>query len=148
MSIESSLLATNILIITILRAGLAMLEPAMQFFPNAPIGIAGIKRDEQTAVANEYYWNVPNIDQHTTILLLDPMLATGGSMLSVLEKIAKENPKEIRIVSVVSAPEGIKAIHTAFPNIHIFTAAVDSHLNDKKYIVPGLGDFGDRYFGT
>lgn len=134
--------------VTILRAGLAMLPAALQIIPTAPVGFLGLKRDETTAIAKEYYRNLPKIDAETTVILADPMLATGGSMMHTLEQIAAFSPKEIRVVTVICAPEGIAKIQEKFPYIRIVTAAVDEKLNDKKYIVPGLGDFGDRYFGT
>ena len=134
--------------ITILRAGLAMLPAALQIVPTAPVGFLGLKRDEQTAIAQEYYRNLPKIDNETTVILADPMLATGGSMLHTLEQLAACGPREIRVVTVICAPEGIAKIQEKFPDISIITSAVDEKLNDKKYIVPGLGDFGDRYFGT
>lgn len=139
-------LEENIVIVTILRAGLAMLGPTLKIFPHAPVGLVGLARDEKTALADEYYVKLPNITDESVVFLLDPMLATGGSLLHVLKKITKA--KEIRLVTIISAPEGITAINTAFPNVHIITGAVDEKLNDKKFIVPGLGDFGDRYFGT
>ena len=138
----------NFVFITILRAGLAMLPAVFKIFPSIPVGFVGLKRDEKTAIAHEYYANVPAINSETIVLLADPMLATGGSMISAIRKINLYNPKEIRLISIVCAPEGIAAVHNEFPNIKIVTAAVDSQLNDKKYIVPGLGDFGDRYFCT
>lgn len=134
--------------VTILRAGLAMLPAALQIIPTAPVGFLGLKRDESTAIAQEYYRNLPKIDSETTVILADPMLATGGSMLHTLEQIAAYDPKEIRVVTVICAPEGIARVQEKFPDITIVTSAVDETLNDKKYIVPGLGDFGDRYFGT
>lgn len=143
---EGVVIDENIVIVTIFRAGLSMLQSAIILFPNSPVGFAGLARDEKTAIANEYYWKMPTISSATTLLLLDPMLATGGSLLHVLRKI--EKPKTINIVSVLSAPEGITAVHKEFPEAHIFTAAIDERLNDQKFIVPGLGDFGDRYFGT
>lgn len=146
--IQAPFLPDNFVFVTILRAGLAMLPAALQLLPLVPVGFLGLKRDEQTAIAKEYYYNVPTIGKDTTVIVGDPMLATGGSMLHTLERIAAFTPKEILVVSVICAPEGITKIQEKFPDIKIFTAAVDSHLNDKKYIVPGLGDFGDRYFGT
>lgn len=134
--------------VTILRAGLAMLPAALQIIPTAPVGFLGLKRDEQTAIAAEYYRNLPKIDSNTTVILADPMLATGGSMAHTLDQLVAYNPKEIRVVTVICAPEGIIKIQEKFPDITVITAAVDEKLNDKKYIVPGLGDFGDRYFGT
>lgn len=132
------------ILIPIFRAGLAMLPSALQLFPSAKVGFVGLARDEKTAIAHEYYWNIPEIENDAVVLITDPMLATGGSLLHVLRKIA--GPHEIRIISVIAAPEGIDTISKEFPNVRIFTAAIDEKLNDKKYIVPGLGDYGDRYF--
>lgn len=145
-TIEGKIVGDHITIVTIFRAGLSMLPAALALFPNSPVGFAGLARDEKTAAASEYYWKMPTISSMTTVLLLDPMLATGGSLLHVLRKI--EKPKQIKIISVLSAPEGIAAIHKEFPDVLIFTAAIDKRLNNQKFIVPGLGDFGDRYFGT
>lgn len=138
----------NFVFVTILRAGLAMMPAALQLIPTMPVGFLGLKRDEQTAIAYEYYTNLPKITSDSIVIIADPMLATGGSMIKTLEKISSFNPKEIRIVTVICAPEGIEKVHAQFPNIQIITAAIDKMLNDKKYIIPGLGDFGDRYFGT
>lgn len=138
----------NFIFITILRAGLSMLPAALQLMPQVPVGFLGLKRDETTAIAQEYYCNLPIITKENTVILADPMLATGGSMVHALHKIATFSPKEIRVVTVICAPEGIAKAQEKFPHVKIFTAAVDEYLNDKKYIVPGLGDFGDRYFGT
>ncbi|MBU0974635.1 uracil phosphoribosyltransferase [Patescibacteria group bacterium] len=141
-------LADEVVVIPVLRSGIAMLFGAMQLLPKSKIGFVGLQRDEKTAVASEYYWKLPKIEKNSVVIVTDPMLATGGSILHVLKAIAKKKPKEIRIVCVVSAPEGIKRIRKEFPKLKIFTASLDSHLNDQKYIVPGLGDYGDRYFGT
>lgn len=143
---DGEIIAAQVVIATIFRAGLAMLGPAVTLFPSAPVGFIGLARDEKTAVAKEYYWKMPEITNDSIVLLLDPMLATGGSLMHVLEKI--KEAKEIRIVAIISAPEGIRAVNNAFPNVRIVTGAIDEKLNDKKFIVPGLGDFGDRYFGT
>lgn len=139
---------TDIVVVPIFRAGLAMLQPALQLLPDAKVGFVGLQRDEKTAVASEYYWKLPEITKDTIIMITDPMLATGGSLLHVLRRLEKLSPKEIRVVSVISVPEGIEAVQKAFPEVQIFTAAVDEKLNDQKFIVPGLGDYGDRYFGT
>ena len=141
-------LSHNMVFVTILRAGLSLLPQALAVLPGIQVGFVGLKRDEKTAVAKEYYANLPAITPDTTVIVGDPMLATGGSMHHTLGKIAAYSPKEIRIVTVICAPEGIAKIQETFPHIAIFTAGVDSNLNDKQYIVPGLGDFGDRYFGT
>lgn len=141
-------LQDEIIVIPILRSGLAMLYSAIDLLPKSKIGFVGLQRDEQTAIASQYYWKLPKITKNSVVIITDPMLATGGSIKSVLDQISKEKPKEIRVVAVVSAPEGINLIQKSYPNIHIYTAALDKNLNDKKYIVPGLGDYGDRYFGT
>ncbi len=146
--IESEKFAEEIMIVPVLRSGTCMLFGALKLLPKAKVGFVGMVRDEKTAIASEYYWKMPHISQDTVVMVTDPMLATGGSIAHLLERVAKANPKEIRIVCVLVAPEGIETIQNKYPNIKIFTAAVDSHLNAKKYIVPGLGDYGDRYFGT
>lgn len=146
--IKTKKLADEVTVVPVLRAGLAMLFGAMDLLPKSKIGFVGLARDEKTAVASEYYWKLPKITPHTVVIATDPMLATGGSSLHLLRRVSKENPKEIRLVCVIAAPEGIAAIRKEFPNIKIFTGAIDDHLNAQKYIVPGLGDYGDRYFGT
>ncbi len=141
-------LQDEVIVVPVLRAGLAMLFGALQLLPKSKIGFVGLERDEKTAIAREYYWKLPQITPNSVVIVTDPMLATGGSILHLLKRVTEEKPKQIRVVCVIAAPEGIAAVQAAFPEIEIFTAAVDSHLNDKKYIVPGLGDYGDRYFGT
>lgn len=141
-------LKDEIIIIPILRAGLAILFGAIQLLPKSKVGFIGLQRDEKTAIASEYYWKLPKVTKNSVVIITDPMLATGGSLLHLLKRITPLKPKEIRIVCVIAAPEGINAIRNEYPEIKIFTAAIDKNLNDKKYIVPGLGDYGDRYFGT
>ncbi len=138
----------DFVIVPILRSGVAMLPAALHLLPKAKVGFAGIYRDERTALPHEYYWKIPRISAKSTVLILDPMLATGNSLILTVEKLLKEKPKEIRIVSMVGSPQGIKNIHKSFPDIMIFLASVDSNLNSQKFIVPGLGDFGDRFFET
>jgi uracil phosphoribosyltransferase len=145
---KGNCLADDIVIVPVLRSGLAMLFGAMQLLPKARVGFVGMERDEETAVAHEYYWKLPELKENSVVIVTDPMLATGGSIYFLLEKMATLKPKEIRVVSVVSAPEGIERIQKDFPDVKIFTAALDEALNEQKYIVPGLGDYGDRYFGT
>jgi len=147
-SINSPKLTDEVIIVPVLRAGLAMLFGAMHLLPKSKVGFIGLERDEKTAVAREYYCKIPEIKNNSVVIITDPMLATGGSLLHLLHKITPLKPKEIRIVSVISAPEGIKLIRSEFPDVHIFTAAIDEKLNNIKYIVPGIGDYGDRYFGT
>jgi uracil phosphoribosyltransferase len=125
-----------------------MLFPAKDFLPWAPVGFVGLERDETTAVAREYYKKLPQSLKDKRILILDPMLATGGSLADTISALNNKSAQVICAVCIVAAPEGIELINQKFPEVKIYTAAVDSHLNEKKFIVPGLGDFGDRYFGT
>lgn len=145
--VDAKILSKNLVIIPIFRAGLAFLPAGIALFPQAKFGFVGLARDEETAVAHEYYWKVPDIGTDDIVLITDPMLATGGSLLHVLQKLAHFS-RQIRIISVIAAPEGIEAVRKEFPDIQIITGAVDKELNAQKYIVPGLGDYGDRYFGT
>lgn len=138
----------DIVIVPVLRAGIAMLPTALTLLPKAKIGLIGLRRDEQTAIAEEYYYKMPEITDRTMILIIDPMLATGGSIVHLLKRLKETAAKEIRVISVISAPEGLTKVTTEFPDTQIFTAAIDDYLNEQKYIVPGLGDYGDRYFGT
>ncbi len=146
--IKTQKLADEIIVVPVLRSGIAMLFGAMQLLPKSKIGFVGLARDEKTAIAAEYYWKLPKINENSVVIVTDPMLATGGSLLHLLRRVSGEKPKEMRVVCVIAAPEGIKALHQEFPQVHIFTAAIDEKLNAQKYIVPGLGDYGDRYFGT
>lgn len=141
-------ISSEFVLLPILRSGIAMLEPALNLLPDAAVGFAGLVRDEKTAVAREYYWKVPSVKDRV-VLILDPMLATGGSILHVLRKLKTgQTPKEIRIISIVCAPEGVTATHKEFPEVKIFTSSLDEGLNAQKFILPGLGDFGDRFFNT
>ncbi len=147
---EVEKLADEVVVVPVFRAGLAMLFGALQLLPKSKVGFVGYARDEQTAVAHEYYWKLPELTEHSVVVVLDPMLATGGTILHMLRRLTEsgQKPKEVRVVSVVASPEGIEAVHAEFPEVMIVCAAIDRGLNDKKYIVPGLGDYGDRYFGT
>lgn len=147
-TIKTKRIAGSYVVVPVLRSGIAMLYPSLQLLPDAKVGFAGLVRDETTAVAHEYYWNIPKIGKNNSVIIIDPMLATGGTILHVLKKIILENPKDIWIVSIVATAQGIKKVHDIFPDIQIITASIDEGLNNKNYIVPGLGDFGDRYFGT
>ena len=143
-------LADEVIVVPVLRSGLAMLFGAIHLLPKSKVGFVGYARDEKTAIASEYYWKLPPITQHSVLIVTDPMLATGGTILHMLERLSQQGPqpKEMRVVCVVAAPEGIRKVQEKFPKVKIFTAAVDQGLNSKAYIVPGLGDYGDRYFGT
>ena len=141
-------LSDDIVIIPILRAGLAMLFAAKQLLPNVKVGLIGLVRDEKTAQASEYYFKIPQLNKDSVVIITDPMLATGGTLIHALKKISDMKCKKIMVVSVISAPEGIENITKNFPNVEIYTGALDQKLNSQKYIVPGLGDYGDRYFGV
>jgi uracil phosphoribosyltransferase len=140
----------DIILVPILRAGLALLTPFLRLFNEAKVGFFGIRRDEATAYPELYYEILPRMNGHETILLLDPMIATAGSaLLSIDRLVAKGIPaSSIKLVGVISAPEGIEALHSQYPDVGITVVAQDERLNAQKFIVPGLGDFGDRYFGT
>lgn len=140
----------HIVLVPVLRAGLALLPAFLHYFEDARVGFVGFKRDETTAEAHEYYRNIPKITSKDIVILLDPMIATGGSSIKATEAILKAGAKQESIIAVflVSAPEGIAAFKKEFPRIKIVIGTEDERLNSKKYIVPGLGDFGDRYFGT
>ncbi len=147
-TIDAPQLSDDVIIVPILRAGLAMMLGAIKMLPKLKVGLLGMERDEETAEAREYYKKIPEIGEDSVVIVTDPMLATGGTVLHALDEISKYKCKEIRVVSVVAAPEGLAAIRQKYPKVKIFTAALDEKLNDVKYIVPGLGDYGDRYFGT
>jgi uracil phosphoribosyltransferase len=141
-------LEREVVLVPVLRAGLGMLDSILQLIPHARVGFIGLKREEKTLRAMFYHKSLPeNLGQFETILI-DPMLATGGSAVAALDLLAEQGAKHIRLVNLVAAPEGIEAVQKKHPRVPIFTAAVDYKLNDKGFIVPGLGDAGDRLFGT
>ena len=140
-------IAGEVVAIPVLRSGLGILGPVLELLPRVSVGYIGLERDEETAVARIYYKKLPAMEGKIP-LLLDPMLATGGSAAQALDLIKEAGGRDPRMVCVVAAPEGVKAIEDRHPEVQIFTAALDQGLNDKAFIVPGLGDFGDRLFGT
>jgi uracil phosphoribosyltransferase len=146
-TITASELDDRVVAIPILRAGLGMLEAVTDSIPGVSVGYVGLERDEMTAVARTYYEKLPSLDR-ATVLLLDPMLATGGSARYALERIFAAKPHHVSLVCVVAAPEGIDLLTNHFPELQIVTAAIDRGLNNRKYILPGLGDYGDRLYGT
>ncbi len=138
----------NYAFVPILRAGLGMVDGILQVIPNAAVGHIGLQRNEETLEPIEYYFKMPkNIDRRT-VILLDPMLATGGSAVNAISQLKKRGVKKIKFLCIVSAPQGLEFVKKNHPDVQIFTTAVDEKLNDKGYIVPGLGDAGDRIFGT
>src|SRR5450432_308632 len=141
-------LEREVVLVPVLRAGLGMLDSILQLVPHARVGFIGLKREEKTLRAMFYHKSLPeNLGKFETILI-DPMLATGGSAVAALDLLAEEGAKHIRLVNLVAAPEGIEAVQKKYPRVPIFTAALDHKLNEKGFIIPGLGDAGDRLFGT
>ncbi len=138
----------KITVVPILRAGLGMMDGVMELLPSARISVVGLYRNEETLEPVTYFEKlVKDIDQRMA-LIIDPMLATGGSVIATIDMLKKAGCKEIRVLILVAAPEGIKAVTEAHPDVRIYTASVDSHLNEDGYIIPGLGDAGDKIFGT
>lgn len=139
----------NIVLVSVLRAGLALLPSFIEKFPDARIGFIGLKRNEKTFKTKKYYQNIPKISKNDTIVVLDPMLATGGSAVVAIGELIKAGAREedIIFVGVISAPEGLANLQKHFPRIDTVIAVHDKKLDKHGYIVPGLGDFGDRYFG-
>ena len=135
------------LLVAVLRAGLGMVDPALVLLPEARVGFVGVARDEETASPVPYLESLPDDLLGEPVLVLDPMLATGGSMTHAIELLRRRGADDISVLSVVVAPEGVAALEKAAPNVRVFTAVVDDGLNDVSYIVPGLGDAGDRQFG-
>jgi uracil phosphoribosyltransferase len=138
----------EVVLVPILRAGLGMMGSILQLIPHARVGFIGLKRHEQTLHASVYHKSLPADLSSFEIILIDPMLATGGSTLAALKLLAERGALRVRLVSLVAAPEGIARVHERYPELPIFTAAIDEKLNAKGYIVPGLGDAGDRLFGV
>lgn len=138
----------NMAFISIMRAGQGILDGMLRLIPSAPVGHIGLYRDPKTLVAVEYYFKVPKDIQEREAIILDPMLATGHSAVAALDRIKEAKPKSIKFLSLLCSPEGIDYFHEFHPDVPIFTASVDEKLNEKGYIIPGLGDAGDRLFGT
>lgn len=145
--VEGRRFPTPLVAIPILRAGLGMLEAVTDTFPGVSVGYIGLERDERTLQPTSYYEKLPEV-RGNHVLLLDPMLATGGSAVRASASIKGKGPASLRMVCVVAAPEGVKAMESAHPDVPIVAAALDRELNDQGYILPGIGDFGDRLYGT
>ena len=137
----------EVVAIPVLRAGLGLLSPVLELLPRVSVGYVGLERDEETAVARIYYQKLPPLTGKVP-LLLDPMLATGGSAVQAVDLIREAGGEGTRMICVVAAPEGVRLLGAHHPEVEVFTAALDEGLNDRAFIVPGLGDFGDRLFGT
>jgi uracil phosphoribosyltransferase len=140
--------ASRVVAVPVLRAGLGMLDPFLELVPHAEVGYFGLERNEETAVARRYYEKVPGNLGDAVVFLLDPMLATGGSAALAVDGLRGLGARKVRLLSIVAAPEGVAHLESHSPDTLVFTAALDRGLDARKYIVPGLGDFGDRLFGT
>ena len=138
----------DVVVVPVLRAGLGMLDAVLRLIPWARVGHIGLRRDETTAVASRYYSRLPPHMESSYVLMVDPMLATGGSAVDAIQVLLDAGACDIRILCIVAAPEGIAAVENAHPHVRIYTPVIDQGLNDRKFIVPGLGDFGDRLYGT
>ena len=138
----------KMVLVSILRAGNGLLEGMLDLIPSARVGHIGLYRDPETLVAVEYYFKVPRELGDRLVIVVDPMLATGNSAVAAVDRIKEEGATHIKFVCLLAAPEGIGAFGQAHPDVHIYTAAIDDHLNEHGYIVPGLGDAGDRLYGT
>ncbi len=138
----------KIVLVSILRAGNGLLDGMLRILPSARVGHVGLFRDPETLQAVEYYFKVPHEMTERDVVVLDPMLATGNSAIAAVRRLRATRPRSIRFVCLLTCPEGLAAFHRVHPDVPVFTAAIDSHLNEHGYIVPGLGDAGDRLFGT
>ena len=141
-------LSKEVIIVPILRAGIGLLDGIRRLVPTAKVGFIGLYRDEETLEPHEYFAKFPKGLEDAVVMVVDPMLATGGSAVAALDAIKVRGAKNIKLVCLVGVPEGVNAVQTAHPDVDIYLAAMDDHLNERGYIVPGLGDAGDRIFGT
>ena len=140
--------ADEIVVVPVLRAGLGMLDAVLDLVPRARVGHIGLQRDEMTAVASQYYAKLPPALDKSFVLMIDPMLATGGSAVAALDLLRAAGARDIRIVCIVAAPEGLSVVERHHPGVVVYAPVIDRGLNERKFIVPGLGDFGDRLYGT
>jgi uracil phosphoribosyltransferase len=141
-------LGADVVVVPVLRAGLGMLDAVLELVPTARVGHIGLQRDEMTAVASQYYSKLPAQLDSSYVLMIDPMLATGGSAVAALDLLQRAGARVIRMICIVAAPEGVALVERHHPQVAIYTPVVDRELNAHKFIVPGLGDFGDRLYGT
>ncbi len=147
-STQKTLSGKKVAIVPILRAGIGMVDGILELIPAAKVGHIGLYRDEETLEPHEYFVKLPSDISQRQLFVVDPMLATGGSAIMAMDMLKKRGASNIKFMCLVAAPEGVKALRDAHPDIDVYTAALDDHLNEDGYIVPGLGDAGDRLFGT
>ena len=145
---DGRVVETDVVVVPVLRAGLGMLDAVLELLPTARVGHIGLQRDEATAIASKYYSKLPPGLAKSHVLMIDPMLATGGSAAAAIDLIKAAGATAISMICIVSAPEGVSLLERVHPDVAVYTPVVDKHLNAHKFIVPGLGDFGDRLYGT
>ena len=141
-------IGADVVVVPVLRAGLGMLDAVLELVPDARVGHIGLQRDEITAAASQYYSKLPPTLEHSFVLMIDPMLATGGSAVAALDLLRRAGARHVKMICIVAAPEGVALVEQHHPDVEIYTPVVDRELDPHKYIVPGLGDFGDRLYGT
>ena len=146
-SYRGGVMGDSLVLVPILRAAIGLVQPFTDLFPDVSIGYVGLERDHETAIARSYYCKLPPLSGRR-VLIVDPMLATGGSAVQAIELVQENGGQDIAVVCVVAAPEGVQKVEAIDPKIQIFAAALDRELNSRKYILPGLGDYGDRLYGT
>jgi uracil phosphoribosyltransferase len=145
---DGRVVLTDVVVVPVLRAGLGMLDAVLELLPTARVGHIGLQRDEATAIASRYYSKLPPDLSNSHVLMIDPMLATGGCAVAAIDLIKAAGATAISMICIVSAPEGLSLLERAHPDVAVYTPVVDKELNAHKFIVPGLGDFGDRLYGT
>jgi uracil phosphoribosyltransferase len=145
---EGRRIGADVVVVPVLRAGLGMLDAVLELMPAARVGHIGLQRDEMTAIASQYYAKLPTGIHDSVVVMIDPMLATGGSAVAALDLLKTAGARDVRMICIVAAPEGVATVERTHPDVRIYTPVVDRALNEHKFIVPGLGDFGDRLYGT
>lgn len=145
---EGRRVSADVVVVPVLRAGLGMLDAILELIPGARVGHIGLQRDESTAIASQYYSKLPKGLASSVVLMIDPMLATGGSAVAAIDLLKAAGARALRMICIVAAPEGVALVEQHHPDVEVYTPVVDRELNPHKYIVPGLGDFGDRLYGT
>ncbi|MBI4263101.1 MAG: uracil phosphoribosyltransferase [Acidobacteria bacterium] len=145
---DGRIVRTDVVVVPVLRAGLGMLDAVLELLPAARVGHIGLQRDEATAIASRYYSKLPASIRDSYVLMIDPMLATGGSAVAAIDLIKAASARTIRMICIVAAPEGVALIERHHPDVVVYAPVVDRELDARKFIVPGLGDFGDRLYGT
>ena len=145
---EGLVVGGDVVVVPVLRAGLGMLDAVLELLPAARVGHIGLQRDEATAIASKYYTKLPRDLADSYVLMIDPMLATGGSASAAIDLLKAAGARTLRMICIVAAPEGVALVEQYHPDVEVYTPVIDRELNPHKYIVPGLGDFGDRLYGT